>query len=128
MGIVGGDQRDAVDLVGEHFDLARVDIEPLHGSGTGIVRALAFETADVGDDDPASASMLLPLGAPPALPTRLSVPSGSASAAAEAWSDIQTRPSRGDDDILGSLDADADLAELVLADWSERHGADLSTK
>ena len=38
--------------------------------------------------------MLIPFGEPPALPTRLSDPSGSASAAALAWSDSQTRPSR----------------------------------
>ena len=47
--VVGGDQRDAVDLVGEDFDLAGVNVESLDGAGA----AGGFEAADVGDDDAA---------------------------------------------------------------------------
>ena len=47
--VVGGDQRDAVDLVGKDIDLAGVDIETLNRP----CAARGFESADVGDDDAA---------------------------------------------------------------------------
>ena len=51
VGIVRGDQGDAVDGVGEYFDLARLGVEALDGPRA----AVAIEPADVGDDDPALA-------------------------------------------------------------------------
>ena len=58
VGIVGGDQRDAVDLVGEDFDLAGVDVESLDGPRSSVT----FESAHIGDDDPALGVHVVAIG------------------------------------------------------------------
>ena len=128
MRVVGGDERDAVDLVREDFDLAGVDIEPLDGSDAAVVGALAIESADVGDDDSAVGVHVVAVGRSAGVADAVERAVGQRLGRGRGLVGHPDTAVAGDDDVLGSLDADADFAELVLADGSEGHGSVLSRK
>ena len=122
--VVRGDQRDSVDLVGEDLDLAGVDVESLDGSGA----AVAFETADVGDDDPALGVHVVAVGRAAGVTDPVERAVGQGFGGCRGLVGHPDAAVSGDDDVLGSLDADADLGELVFADWGEWHVFALSRK
>ena len=117
MGIVRGDQRDAVNGVDEHLDLAGLGVEALDGAGA----AVAIEPADVGDDDAALAVHVDAVGRPAGVADAVERAIGKDFGGGAGLIGEPDAVVAGNHDIFRPLDAEADFAELVEGDGSEWH-------
>src|SRR5438552_4439674 len=96
----------------------RISISPVSGSSRWSGPVGAVPRPKLAMTMRPRVSMLIPFGAPPALPMRRRVPSERSSAQALAWSEAQTRPSRPTTTSSGRLRPTPTFLRLASGIWA----------